>query len=228
MGKRQDHRLHWIRKLASCSVEPVISTLETGKGDGWQEVERKWIKHFRDMGTRLVNGTDGGEGVDLTPEARVKFLAAVHSPEYRAKISAAVSNPSPEVRARKAAARRGKHLSAEARAKVSAAMKGNQHCLDCHPSAETRAKLSAAKMGNKNMLGRHHTAETRAKLSTAAAARSCSLEYRAKLSTAARNHSSETRAKTLALWHSPEFRAKMSAAHKAYWAKKKAGHGPAL
>jgi hypothetical protein len=215
MGKRRDHRLHWLRKLASCSVEPVISILETGKGDGWKEAERKWIKHFRDMGARLVNGTDGGEGVDLTPEIRAKMLAAMRSPEHRAKISAALrrrhysletrakmsssaQNRSPEVQARLLDI----VCSQERRAKLLAANIGR------HPSAETRAKISASKVGNQYMLGRHHTEETRAKLSAAAIARSCSLEYRAKLSVAARNRSSETRAK-------------MSAARKAYLAKKR-------
>ena len=168
-SKREDHRLHWLRKLASCSVEPIVAILETGKGDGWKEAERKWIKHFRDMGSRLVNGTDGGEGVDLTPEVQAKKLAAMHSPEYRAKQSAAITGKkrSLETRTRMSAAQKGNQknlghlLSPQTKAKIGAANSGK------HPSPETRAKMSAARKGNQNHLGHHHTEEVRAKMSAA-------------------------------------------------------------
>jgi len=224
-GKRHDHRLHWLRKLASCSVEPVIGILETGKGDGWKEAERKWIKHFRDMGSRLVNGTDGGEGVDLTPEVRAKMLATMRSPEYRAKISARLKgkHPSPETRARISVA--AQNRSPEAQAKLAEILRSSERRaklllanIGRHPSTETRAKIAASKVGNQYMLGRHHSEESRAKMSAAACR--MSQEHRAKLSVAARGRSDETRKKMLARWRSSEFRARLSAAHKAYWAKR--------
>jgi hypothetical protein len=54
---------------------------------------------------------------------------------------------------------KGVIMSAETRAKISAAQKGNKSCLGKKHSAETRAKMSAAVKGRKN------SAETRAKIS---------------------------------------------------------------
>ena len=130
----------------------------------------------KDQGTGcLRNLTDGGDGTS----------GAVHSPETRAKLSAAS---------------KGRKLSAEARAKVSAAAS--------NPSPETRAKMSAA------LKGRKHSPEHRAKIS--AAVRNQSPETRAKRSAALRNPSPETRAKRSAALKgrplSPEHRAKLSAA----------------
>ena len=88
-------------------------------------------------------------------------------------------------------------VSAETRAKLSAANKGKQNSLGCKPTAETRAKLSAARMGNQNTLGYKHTSKTKALISAAHKGRVFSAETRAKLSAAhaGENCSAETRAK---------------------------------
>ena len=159
----------------------------------------------KDQGTGcLRNLTDGGDGTS----------GAVHSPETRAKLSAAS---------------KGRKLSAEARAKVSAAAS--------NPSPETRAKMSAALKGRKHSpehrakisaAVRNQSPETRAKRSAALKGRPLSPEHRAKLSAAAskRKFSPETRAKLSAAGkgqiQSPETRAKKSAAMAAQWAAKRA------
>ena len=72
-----------------------------------------------------------------------------------------------ESRAKIGAAMLGKHLSDEAKAKLSAANRGDKNPMyGKNFSKEHRAKLSAANRGEKNpWYGKHHTEETRAKMS---------------------------------------------------------------
>ncbi len=109
---------------------------------------------------------------------------------------------------------RGRVHTDEAKAKLSAAAKGNQHSLGHTPTDEARAKISAALKGNQNLLGYTHTDETKSKLSAAWQNRApASDETRAKLS--------EAQAGRV---FSDEHRAKISAAAKARWAAKKAAN----
>ena len=62
---------------------------------------------------------------------------------------------------------KGKHLSEEAKRKVSEANKGNKYWLGKHHSVESRKKMSIAKKGNKIWLGKHHTEETKRKIAEA-------------------------------------------------------------
>ena len=104
---------------------------------------------------------------------------------------------------------KGLPLSAEHRAKISAARSGRPRAPF---SVEHRAKLSAAGRGRK------HLAETCAKISEALQGRVLSVEHRAKISNASCNPSAETRAKIGAANRgrepSPEHRAKISAANR--------------
>jgi hypothetical protein len=104
----------------------------------------------------------------------------------------------------------------EARAKVSAAHKGNQHARGYKFTPEQSARLSAGLTGNKNTLGYIPTAETRAKLSVASKGRPSgnkgnkfSAASRAKLSASLMGNQN-----TLGYVHTVETRAKLSAAMK--------------
>ena len=81
----------------------------------------------------------------------------------------------------------GRHLTAETRAKISAAKTGK------HPTPEIRSKL----------LGKHLTAEHKAKISAAHRGKHPTAETRAKLSVAAKKH-----------WQDPEYRDRQIAARK--------------
>lgn len=83
---------------------------------------------------------------------------------------------------------------------------GNQIWRGRTHSKETRKALSLALRGNKNSLGYTHSAEAVARSSAASVGRSPSLETRAKLRAAKLGKKRGP--------HSPETRAKMSAAHK--------------
>jgi Ni/Co efflux regulator RcnB len=137
----------------------------------------------------------GGDNMDLaagwTAALDAVFVLFKEVPDV---LSAAKKGKtvSPETRAKMSAAQKGKTVSPETRAKMSAAKKGKT------VSPETRAKMSAAKKG------KTLSPETRAKMSAAHKGKTLSPETRAKMSAAQKG-------KTL----SPETRAKMSAATKA-------------
>src|SRR5208282_2401004 len=66
----QSHVAHWVGALA---VRPMIEAVEK---DCSRSREIFWIKHYRALGARLTNLTDGGEGVpglQLTAEHRKKI-----------------------------------------------------------------------------------------------------------------------------------------------------------
>lgn len=122
--------------------------------------EQKYLdKHFDDK-----------NNVNLAPTAG-SCLGVVHSPETRAKMSKAKKNMSAETRAKiSAAVKLRPPRSAETRAKLSASQKGKVIL------PETRAKMSAGQKG------RVHSAETRAKMSEAGKRKVFSTEHRANLS----------------------------------------------
>lgn len=81
-----------------------------------------------------------------------------HSEETRAKISL-------KVQAVLSAGRGGKFIpSAETRAKMSAALLGNQNAKGHQRSEDHRRKLSESSKGNKNFLGKSHRLESRLKM----------------------------------------------------------------
>lgn len=142
----------WIRSLLNKGLRPIIEEIDCGFGD-WGECEREWIAFYKSAGARLTNLTDGGEG----------------APGYV---------PTPETRARIAAAGRGRKMSDETKAKLVAATKGVKRTPEARermrqaqrnkvytPTPETRAKMSAARKGLKNGLGYKHTDEARERMS---------------------------------------------------------------
>lgn len=55
-------RDNWLKSLAAVGLKPTLEILEIGQGSGWNISERKWINHFKALGAKLTNLTDGGEG----------------------------------------------------------------------------------------------------------------------------------------------------------------------
>ncbi len=89
------HRSHWIQQLAALGLEPEIEIIDaTPAGTDWQMVEIAYIAAARGDGIRLVNGTNGGDGVTgLSPESRARITNAwrgrKHTPETLMKLSVA-------------------------------------------------------------------------------------------------------------------------------------------
>lgn len=73
----------WIKSLLNENVLPIIEILDECTVYDWQEVEQYWIWQFRSWGFKLVNSTNGGEGLTInnwadimdtdTIQARIKI-----------------------------------------------------------------------------------------------------------------------------------------------------------
>jgi hypothetical protein len=141
------HKDKWISSLA---MPPVINLVEETL-DRYRECY--WIGYFTEIGCRLVNHTDGGEGAP----------GYHHSPETCAKMS--------KTRRQKYASGeligpwKGKRMPKETRKKMSESRKGRI----CSP--ETRKKLSETHLKlhtlgmPTSMKGKHHTEKAKKKIS---------------------------------------------------------------
>jgi hypothetical protein len=162
----RDHRNAWWGSIAAAHglVVEVLAIWRTNE-DACAH-ERFLIACFREMGARLCNVTDGGEGA----------LGRRHTEEAKARISAANSGRrrSPEHVARIVAYMSGRPKSEEQRAKMSAARKGCKK-----PPEEIAAYLPALRAAMARP-------EVRAKISAAATKRVVSAETRAKMSASRR------------------------------------------
>jgi hypothetical protein len=156
----------WVVGLHAMGLEPRMRIIEQHEDEATaRERERYWIDRFFWRGEPLLNiRWGGGKGSIVSPLSPL-------GDAYRAK---------------KAAARRGKHPSKKTRAKSSAAHRGK------YPSAETRAKMaesarrSHATNPNMGMRGKKHSAETCMKM--AMAHRNVTVETRAEISAAMRRY----------------------------------------
>jgi hypothetical protein len=185
-----NHRLCWLRGILSASLRPVMRTVAILESDAEaKRCEIAYIAALHARDCRLVNGTDGGEGMRgyvASAEARAKIrarkLGMTRPPfgdEWRARLSESGRNKvrSPEHRARNGAAHRGWIPTAETLANMSRAKKGKPVSAQCQAAAlranlgrkrgpmseEQRAKLSLANMGK----GHSQSKETRSAISLA-------------------------------------------------------------
>lgn len=101
-------------------------------------VEQERISQLRESGICLCNMTDGGDGTS----------GWVKTQEWRQKVGAK---------------HKGKIISDDVRAKISASVKASGYCH----SPETRKKISDANKGRQNTLGFKHSEETKQKMSVA-------------------------------------------------------------
>lgn len=139
-SESQDHRGAWIRSLLAVGLKPELEVLEEIPHEGWQEIEREYIRVFRMLNMNLVNTSDGGDGNTISTEGRQRISKA----------------------------RKGKPLSSAHRAKLSAAKMGKTNRLGKKHSPEALEKMSLAKRGSKhNFFGKKLSAGHRAKLSKA-------------------------------------------------------------
>jgi hypothetical protein len=60
--KNRTYKNNWIKSLLEKDLRPIISVLEKTNQENWEEREICWIKHYRDLGTKLTNIADGGAG----------------------------------------------------------------------------------------------------------------------------------------------------------------------
>lgn len=63
-SSERHYRDCWIRGVLKRGGSIGMFILQFGQiENGWEEAERRWIAHYRSLGTKLTNLTDGGEGI---------------------------------------------------------------------------------------------------------------------------------------------------------------------
>lgn len=90
------HRTNWIKSLAHRGLEPVMTIVEEIRGDWpWQESERYWIAYAKSHGCRLVNSTDGGDGVcNLSGESKERMARTWIGRKHKAESIVKIGNAS--------------------------------------------------------------------------------------------------------------------------------------
>ncbi len=160
-------RFRWINALAAHGLMPAIRELEVCAD--WREAEKRWIAKLKQQGVRLLNCTDGGDGIEgflhskktrkLMSESAKKLYTdpqqrkirgdsirkALAKPEVKEKLSAALraAFARPETKENLRRAQRLSCARNEIREKRSAASKGRI------VSDETRSKISKSRTGKK-------------------------------------------------------------------------------
>lgn len=93
--KSKCHRSNWLASLKSIGLKPELVILEEVSDDqSWQEREKHWIYHGKELGWKLTNNTSGGDGVvNLHPDSRERIRTAwigrKHRPESLIRIGIA-------------------------------------------------------------------------------------------------------------------------------------------
>jgi hypothetical protein len=95
--KPKTRKNHWIKSLLGAGRKPELILLEQVKECEWEDAERRWIAHYRNIPgyPQLTNGTSGGDGAEKgfkhKPETIAKMVASrkgyVPSAETGRKIS---------------------------------------------------------------------------------------------------------------------------------------------
>lgn len=179
--------------------------LEICSKDNLTQREQYWMDFYREKGIYNAAPFAGGSclGVKNSPETCEKKAAALRgrkrSQEECERISAGMKGKkrgprkpfSLETRAKMAAAKRGKTLSPEHKAKIILSLIGNSHTLGRKLSADHKAKIKVASTG------RAKSAEERRKISEALTGHTVSNEAREKISISGigRKHTEEAKKK---------------------------------
>jgi hypothetical protein len=155
----------WINIVAKSGGFEVNFLHENLSESEALEKEKEAIAHYRNSGIILVNMTDGGDG--LSGYKRTDEWRAMMSRVHKGKVI------SPEVRAKISASVKasGYTHSEEARRKMSEAHKGKQRALGYKHTEEWKAWSSIARKGNKSRTGQTRSPEERAKASASLSGR---------------------------------------------------------
>jgi hypothetical protein len=149
-----NHRVNWFRSLVKSNLEPEMCIIEEVDDSLQNESEIHWIAYFKSIGCVLTNQTLGGDGGQMSKEARLKMSKAakcrVVSPKRAAKVSKSLS---------------GRPWSEARRTKQVLAMKGNTN-----GKGHTLTDTNKAKLIETNT-GRVWSKESRDKISIATISR---------------------------------------------------------
>lgn len=202
----KSHRLNWLRKVGCrVCVRPLVIVASAEEA---AVLEIKAILSYRAANHPLVNGTEGGEGIQgfggrLSEEALNRRNISLNNPEYLAKRSGQSTEywASEETREQQRQAMQSHWSGAEGETHRQANIEANKRIqTGLKRSPEAREKMRQAKLGKPQM--------PRTK------------EWAAKISAAQKGikrgpRTPEQQARHTAAMQNPETRAKMSAAAKA-------------
>jgi hypothetical protein len=186
------YKAAWLRSLVKNGLKPGLQIVAEVPALEWENWETTFIRWYRALGWKVVNTTDGGDGIsNPTAAVRAKLRSAKIGKrlcqEHRDNIGAAQTGKkrSAEARANIGAGKVGeknpmfgKAVSAETRSKISAAGKGRVF------SPDSLDKIRAAKLGARNpMFGRRYSQseERRSRISAAKMGHTVSKETRNKI-----------------------------------------------
>lgn len=103
----ETHKNRWLRGLIAGGFKPEFFVIDNASSkEELNQAERFFIAYFRALGARLTNTTDGGDGL---------VRGSKRSPEIRARLSVAL---------------KGRHVSRETCARISAAKTGKKLGVD--------------------------------------------------------------------------------------------------
>lgn len=82
--------IRWVRKLKNLNKFPVMEIIE--ETDDWENSEKKWICHYRNVASDLLNIDDGGIVSVYSHSASgarksKKYMSVVHKISYGLKLS---------------------------------------------------------------------------------------------------------------------------------------------
>lgn len=220
------YRDRWIAKLLRNGLAPTIESIEIVHGRDWAAAEMRWIAHFRSLGAKLTNSTDGGEGCTgwkasdkfrATTSARLKALLSdpVEKEKFLGAARAAQSTPE----AREALGKRTRASWARPGMREKFAASFTEAWADPEKKAARKAAMAAA-----------WTPERRAALAEKMKIR-CATGDKPQLKVGKRTaeHTAVLMAISNAAWADPEKRAarieKIRAGQIAHQAKKRAAKG---
>lgn len=129
--KNKTHKNNWILSLIKNNFRAKVFVLEECDDlEQLNNAEIKWIKFYKESGSNLTNGTEGGTGGKMSPESIEKIRNSKRgkklSEEHKKRISEG---------------NKGRQFSKETRQKI-----GNKHKGKI-VSEETKIKLSISHMG---------------------------------------------------------------------------------
>ena len=147
-NKVKTYKCNWIRKLLRDNTTPVIVLIDVVPLFQWKYWEKHYIKLYKNLGHRLTNATEGGEGV----------LGCVWSEEHRRKVCKALSGENNYLYGKTWEEAYGAEKAKEMRKKQIKRLTGKKQ------SEESNKKRSKSLSGKNNpMFGKHHAAEANEK-----------------------------------------------------------------
>jgi group I intron endonuclease len=56
------YKNNWLKNLKKNNLKPILEIIDVVDKSNWGELEKKWITHFKEIGSNLTNQTEGGDG----------------------------------------------------------------------------------------------------------------------------------------------------------------------